>query len=76
MRRAVSWFRRRLHHLAEAGALRVPWEGKMVNAQDADDVDEWLLGRIPPSLAAWRAEAPDFYRSMGVEVVIPEAVDA
>lgn len=48
----------------------------MVDAQDGDDVDAWLLGRIPPSYAAWRAEAPDFYRGMGVEVIIPEAVDA
>ena len=68
LRRALTWFRDRLVILSEAGALRVPWEGRMVQAEDADDLDEWLCGRIPPSLADFREQGPARLAAQGVEV--------
>jgi hypothetical protein len=68
LRRALSWLVRRLVTLAEAGAVRVPWEGRMVQACDEDDIEAWLLGEIPPSYAALRETAPMTYAAAGVEI--------
>jgi hypothetical protein len=67
-RRAFSWFRARLVGLADAGRLRVRWEGRMHQAVDDDDVDAFLAGTIPPSLVRLRETAPAQYAAAGVEI--------
>lgn len=68
LRRALGWFHRRLVTLAEAGALRVRWERRWVAVVDDEDVDAWLMGRIPPSLVREREEAPTRLAAQGVEI--------
>jgi uncharacterized protein (UPF0548 family) len=67
-RRAVSWVYRRLVAMADAGRLRVRWEGRMYPAVDEDDVEAFLAGTIPPSLVRLRETAPMEYAAAGVEI--------
>lgn len=69
LRRVISWCHRRLVTLAEAGALHVRIGPKRyVKVYDEADVDAWLLGEEPPSLARARDALRDEYLAAGVDI--------